>query len=225
MGNATCSSEKSLIDLDIDKLVSRSILDGTYKARVISIYDADTLTIAMFNIHGDPELVKIRVYGIDAPEISTEIGKVAKVEAMKYLGITNDLKKNPCIINVKFIPIEDKYGRYIAKVSVEDKELSLSEYLIKNGSAVPYAGNMKNQITFGIKTESQMREQLEEMLTSNPYVKETTEEKQFVNDLIVLIRINPFKHYCNLYSYNRRKVITAYRNDKRLTPIDYVRLI
>ena len=97
----------------------------TYKALVESVVDADTLWL---NIDLGFECwcrQKVRLSGIDAPEISTKEGQAAKrfVEAR--------LKE------VKFVVIkthkDDKYGRYLTDVFYQAKEES-SEAVLKDGT-------------------------------------------------------------------------------------------
>lgn len=92
--------------------------------RVIKIADGDTFTLLVNN----KEQVKVRLYGIDAPEKNQAYGKRAKQYLSKLIwGV-------PVTVNV----IEqDRYGRSIGKVSTNQiKDVSLE--MIRAGYAWLY---------------------------------------------------------------------------------------
>jgi endonuclease YncB( thermonuclease family) len=66
---------------------------GPYPGSVVSVHDGDTVTVAL-DIHSDPGFnlaldatltVPIRIYGINAPELSTTAGKTARDYAQTLL--------------------------------------------------------------------------------------------------------------------------------------------
>ncbi len=84
---------------------------------VIEVIDGDTFFITNHQ--------RVRINGLDAPEIQNCNGKEAK-EALKKL-----------VLNKKVIlsnPVVDYYKRIVASVSVDG--ISVGEYLIKNGFAI-----------------------------------------------------------------------------------------
>ncbi len=98
--------------------------------KVIKVVDADTLYI---NHHG--QKIKIRLYGIDAPEKNQAYGEDA----------TNFMKELVLLKKVKTLPItKDRYGRVVAMVYVNNT--AVQEFLIRNGLAWVYPRYCKNMI-------------------------------------------------------------------------------
>jgi len=112
------------------------------KARVLKIYDGDTITIICRPKNANVNLYKysVRIAGIDCPEIRTNNENEKKIakKARDELGLL--LFKNiVCLKNIK----PDKYGnRIVAEVWYEN--INISEWLIKKGYAVTYDGGKKN---------------------------------------------------------------------------------
>lgn len=117
---------KSLV---ISLLLIVSNVCETYKAKVLSVYDGDTITCDIqvgFGIHLTE---KIRVYGIDTPEVRGE----EKAEGFIARDAVRDL-----ILNQE-VKLEThgrgKYGRIIADVIIGDT-LNLSDWIVSNGYGV-----------------------------------------------------------------------------------------
>ena len=106
--------------------------DGTLLAqgKIVHIADGDTLTILASN----QEQYKIRLQGIDAPERSQPFGKVCKIQlADLAAGYTASLEAYK----------QDKYGRIVAKVSVNGKDVALEQ--LRAGCAWHYTAYAKEQ--------------------------------------------------------------------------------
>lgn len=95
------------------------ISESTYIARCISVEDGDTFTVLVNDIP-----VKVRIYGIDAPEGSQEFGDMA-ANNLKYLIASKTL-----LIKEKY---KDRYGRAVAEVLLSNKDVGLQ--MIKSGMA------------------------------------------------------------------------------------------
>ncbi len=119
-------------------------------------HDGDTLTVTIPDVHpffGNK--IKVRVLGIDTPEshgktpCETEWSRVAKnlvaseLSHAKRIDLIVDFKKRL-----------DKYGRVLAKVSYDGKDLA--EVMLKNKLAVPYFGK-KKQVTDWCKMQNARR--------------------------------------------------------------------
>lgn len=107
-----------------------------YRGTVKSVTDADTIVITLdlgFNMSMTDAF---RLYGINAPELSTAEGKIAKgyVEKLLPVGTSVVVKthKNS----------REKYGRWLAKVFLNDVDVNLD--LVAKGYAVTYLDNIKN---------------------------------------------------------------------------------
>ena len=96
------------------------------KWQLKSIYDGDTLRVVR-----DDEELKIRLCGIDAPEIKQPLG----IEARDYLRSLVKLGDGELLI----LPIEqDRYGRTVAEVFGQDSKntaVNLNMQMIRDGYA------------------------------------------------------------------------------------------
>ncbi|WP_027366950.1 thermonuclease family protein [Desulfocurvibacter africanus] len=96
---------------------------GAWVGIVDQVYDGDTLTVI------DPERgrVRVRLYGVDCPELRQAGGIQARDTARRLL-----LQKS---VIVQTIDV-DRYGRNVARVRVQDSDVS--EALVKAGHAWVY---------------------------------------------------------------------------------------
>ena len=140
-----------------------SLTGITTWARVVDLYDGDTLTCVV-PLHNCFYKFQVRLMGIDTCEMHSknEKNKVLANQAKKELlelitGKTDLLKICPnrnCLRNyfdnnVHLVYIEcedfDKYGRLLAKVYKDDSKqhLSVNEILVSLKLAYPYLGQHK----------------------------------------------------------------------------------
>lgn len=92
---------------------------------VIKVYDGDTLTLE--------GKVKLRLYGIDAPELKQKGGKFAR--ELLYNKIYNK--------RIEYVPVStDRYGRIVAKIYYKDEYIN--RYMLLNGGAWWYEEYAKN---------------------------------------------------------------------------------
>ena len=95
-----------------------------------SIYDGDTLRVVR-----DGEELKIRLCGIDSPELAQPLG----IEARDYLRSLVELGNGELLL----LPIEkDRYGRTVAEVYVQDSDefaINLNMQMVRDGYAWLYA--------------------------------------------------------------------------------------
>lgn len=90
------------------------------KAVVERVIDGDTIFVKDYGT--------IRIADIDAPELDTDKGRIAKTKARDLL-----LGKE---VVVKAEKKRGYYGRIIAEVFVDD--LNFGQYMLDNGYAIPY---------------------------------------------------------------------------------------
>jgi endonuclease YncB( thermonuclease family) len=110
--------------------------------RVISVYDGDTLRVAIDNypaIIGDN--MPVRIFGIDTPELNSKDNqeRAAAYRARNYL---RSLLKGAKVIELRNIRRE-KYFRLLADVYADGQ--SVGELLLKKGYAVRYDGGTKQK--------------------------------------------------------------------------------
>ena len=100
-----------------------------WTAEVVSVSDGDTITVLR-----QGQQVKIRLYGIDAPENGQAFGQQAKEVATALIaGRRVDIEKKDT----------DRYGRMVGLVHVDGQ--SLNELIIQNGYAWVYPQYCKEQ--------------------------------------------------------------------------------
>jgi len=109
--------------------------DYTYDAIVRAIHDGDTVTLDVdlgFSlwIHG----LKIRLYGINAPELATPEGKKSK-EALE-----NILPINRPIVIETVKDKAEKYGRILGKIIPVPGKPTVNDQMVTLGAAKPYFG-------------------------------------------------------------------------------------
>lgn len=134
--------KKRLANLPNPKDIPRFSFEGleTY-ARVVSVYDGDTITI-VFEYHKQMIKYSCRIYGIDTPEIRTSDPEEKKLgfAARDYLrSIILDK-----VVKVNFMKF-DKYGRILITLSttINNEPKDISNLMIAEGYAKPYFGGKK----------------------------------------------------------------------------------
>ena len=118
-----------------------------YKAQVKSVIDADTIDVLIDLGFGVHTMQRLRLYGIDAPEMKTEAGKVAK-EYVKSVLLGADASMFVYVRTLK--DKKDKYGRKLAVLyfdpvsmlldqdesKIEMMASSFNLQIVRNGHAV-----------------------------------------------------------------------------------------
>lgn len=125
----------------------RFIPDICY-AKVVKVYDGDTITIACKYPKRGNQLYRfsVRLAGIDAPEMNADAyidrlkANISKTEL--YNLVFNETVK---LKNIK----NEKYGRLLADVYLYD--LHINDWLLKNNYAVQYNGGRKQRIDCFLK--------------------------------------------------------------------------
>lgn len=110
-------------------LIINSIFALAVSGKVVKVSDGDT-----FYLKTDGKTYKIRMYGIDAPELHQQYGE----ESKKYLE--NLILDKNVDVNVKS---QDRYGRKVGKVIYKNKDINLE--MIKSGNAWYYEYYARNE--------------------------------------------------------------------------------
>lgn len=103
----------------------------SYTATVIRLIDADTVVLDVdlgFHIR---HRITTRLDGINAPELKTPAGKDARDVLMLLIG-----GKTLAIETIR--DRQDKYGRWLAVIYLEDGVATANQWMLDNGHAVPY---------------------------------------------------------------------------------------
>lgn len=113
----------------------------TITGRVVGVHDGDTLTL----LTPDKQQVKVRLYGIDAPETKQAFGSRAK-QALSDLAFGKEAKLD--------IKNKDRYGRSVAWVYVGS--LNANEEMVRQGMAWWYRDYAKKDAKLGeLQAEAQ----------------------------------------------------------------------
>ena len=104
------------------------------------VYDGDTLTNVTIDVGWDLQLAnqKIRIFGIDTPELRTK-NPIEKKQAEQATQVLKDLlsvSKETTVILVK----KDSFGRLLCHLIVKtDKgDIDVAEYMLSTGMAVKF---------------------------------------------------------------------------------------
>lgn len=110
-----------------------NIITFSMSGKVIKVADGDTITIQTSN----NEKIKIRLYGIDAPEKKQEYG-IKSLDVLKKLsyGKTVDVE----------VKEKDRYGRTVGIVFLNGEEINLK--MIETGNAWHYKKYAKEEMSY-----------------------------------------------------------------------------
>jgi micrococcal nuclease len=99
----------------------------TWQGVVTHVTDGDTLRVKQLASNSKANSLKVRIDGIDAPEICQLYGRQSAVALKKLL-----LSKQVTITSKRF----DDYGRDVAKVTIDN--IDVGSWMVKNGHAWSY---------------------------------------------------------------------------------------
>jgi micrococcal nuclease len=106
-----------------------------YRAKVVSVYDGDTCTVDIdLGLHAWVHEEKLRLARINAPELVGE-ERPAGLAARDFLKSLIDGKE---IYLQTIKDKQEKYGRYLAEVFVQQNEarVNVNDLMVQNGHAV-----------------------------------------------------------------------------------------
>jgi len=118
-----------------------------YQATLERVVDGDTVDIVIDLGFSTFRRERIRLYGVDAPEINTEAGKIAKGAVEKWFWDKPKFFIETIVADGKNFSKRDKYGRYLGTIAKQYRDLSdpvsmddpphqtLNGQLIKSGHA------------------------------------------------------------------------------------------
>lgn len=125
--------------LDCSKIKKFSLQNMVCKAKVVSVYDGDTVTL-VFKFGEEYYKWKCRLDGIDTPEIKSKNAdeKMLAIQARDFLR-EKILGKVVDITCGDF----DKYGRLLVKIALENE--CINDLMIGGGYAKAYFGGTKEK--------------------------------------------------------------------------------
>jgi endonuclease YncB( thermonuclease family) len=98
-----------------------------FSARVIRVVDGDSVNVLRLP---EKEELKLRLYGIDAPEWKQAYGNESKDALKGFLEPNTE-------ISVKVLD-KDRYGRLICELHLDNKEISVNKWMVSEGNAWHY---------------------------------------------------------------------------------------
>lgn len=99
-----------------------------YRAQLIRVIDGDTLDLSIDLGFDITQKTRVRLMGINAPEMNTDAGKLAKAFVVDWFS------EGEAITLETYKDKREKYGRYLAKVVTAKGDLAAC--LIEAGHAV-----------------------------------------------------------------------------------------
>lgn len=106
----------------------------TYKARIIDVYDGDTVTAVVDLGFHITKQIKIRLKGIDAPELRGDERAAGLVSKARL----EELILNKDVLLYTFKDKQEKYGRWLGDIVVPNITDTVNNILLNEGLAVPY---------------------------------------------------------------------------------------
>jgi micrococcal nuclease len=103
-----------------------------YKAKVIDVYDGDTITAMVDLGFYHFQQMKFRLYGIDTPEIRGE----ERERGLLVRDIVRAMILDKEVTINSYKDKQEKYGRYLANIIIDD--IDLNQWLVQNGHAKEY---------------------------------------------------------------------------------------
>lgn len=118
--------------------------------KVVGIHDADTITVSDYNCSMNCKVLRVRLLGIDSPELDQESW------GLKAKEFTEKELKGEKIIIEQGISPTDKYGRTLGYIFYDFNESGkaklLNEELLESGFAVIYLFPDENKYNSRLKT-------------------------------------------------------------------------
>lgn len=112
-----------------------------YRAKVIDVYDGDTLTAQVDLGFHATMTIKVRLLGINAPEVRGE----TKPEGLKSKQFLSDLVLNKSVVIFTRKDKQEKYGRWLGEIFLQELDseelVNVNKKMVNNGFAIPYMEN------------------------------------------------------------------------------------
>lgn len=104
-----------------------------YPCLVERVIDGDTIDVAVDHGFGIVSKQRIRVVGVNTPEIETPEGLEVKQAVDRWLGPKGE------VLTLVAYSRKDAYGRRLADFKRESKSATLCQYILTKGYGAPYS--------------------------------------------------------------------------------------
>ena len=143
-------TQKTIGTIEKENTEEKNIKDEKIKYKVIKVSDGDTISVKKLkNGVLDGDLIKVRLYGVDAPEKDQDFGYESKKALMNYVAdktIEIDIKA------------KDRYGRSVGVLYVGGR--NINEELLRDGYVWYYEQYDKNNERSRLLQENAMKNKL-----------------------------------------------------------------
>lgn len=112
-----------------------------YKGTIVSVYDADTCTVLLDLGFNTFRKERVRLYGIDTPELRTR-NKKEKEAGYFARDFVRELILDKEVTIKTYKDKKGKFGRYLVEIILDNKK-NLNKLLIKKSLAKEYFGGKK----------------------------------------------------------------------------------
>lgn len=148
MGNCICTD--LLLKNKNNQNIKLYSVKGLYRAKVVDVYDGDTITIVIFNKLWY-EKHKLRLNGIDTPEMKPSKDLPNREEHIKKAHLAKDKLSELILNKIIYVDIEgnEKYGRLLGTIYLKNccfKTKNINQFMLDNKYAYEYHGGTKNTI-------------------------------------------------------------------------------
>ena len=103
-----------------------------YKAKIIDVYDGDTVTAMVDLGFYHFQQMKFRLYGTNTPEIRGE----EREQGLIVRDILRSMILDKEVIINSYKDKQEKYGRYLANIVIDG--VDVNHWLVQNGHAQEY---------------------------------------------------------------------------------------
>lgn len=103
-----------------------------YKAKIIAVYDGDTVTAQVDLGFLHFQVMKLRLFGIDTPELRGE----EREQGLVVRDIVREMILDKEVEIESYKDKQGKFGRYLATIKIDG--LDLNQWLVDNGHAEVY---------------------------------------------------------------------------------------
>ena len=152
MGN--CNQNRSLINCTLSNTPMYTFERQTIKGKIVDVYDGDTCKAAV-KINGVYQIISIRCYGYDSPEMKPPLKNEDREQEIKAAKLAKTALEELVlgrIVKLYFGKL-DKYGRFLATIYTKPTSsrisffqsfsVNVNDYMVASGFGTPYFGGTK----------------------------------------------------------------------------------
>ena len=129
------------------KDIPNELITGSRLAKVVEVYDGDTVTVILF-CGFRRQTLKVRIYGLDTPEIRPLKSLSNREDEIKRAKAARDFLKQMVLNKVVLLETRgrDKYGRLLSSVYIKTRctLINIGQMMIEEGYGIPYFGGKKS---------------------------------------------------------------------------------